>query len=299
MNDIKQLIFTIRDKQIMLDSDVARLYKYEVRAINQTVKRNINRFPEEFCFQLSEEEYDEVLKQKETNLLINSSQIVMSSTYKHRGTTYRPYVFSEQGIAMLSGLLKNDIAVNVSINIMNAFVDMRKFISSNKNLFERVITIENNINSKFLGYDKKFDELFDLLQTGKEFKQHIFFNGQIYDAYSLLVDIISQAQHEIIIIDNYVDKTILDLLSKKNKNVDVHIITNSNGILSKLDISKFNEQYPKLKITYSNDYHDRFIIIDNDIIYHCGASLKDLGKKIFGINKIEDKTLLNKIFVSH
>ena len=295
MNDIKQLIFNVRGMQVLLDSDVARLYGYETMRINETVKRNLNRFPEEFCFQLSEEEYDEVLKQRENPLLMNSSQIAMSPTYKHRGKRYRPNVFSEQGIAMLSGLLKNDIAVNVSINIMKAFVEMRKFISNNAGVFERLTKVEY----KLLEHDKNFNELFDLLQKEEEFKQHIFFNGQIYDAYSLLVDIISQAQHEIIIIDNYVDKTILDLLSKKNKNVEVHIITNTNGALSKLDISKFNEQYPKLKITYSNDYHDRFIIIDDDIVYHCGASLKDLGKKIFGINKIEDKTLLNKIFVSH
>ena len=293
MNNINNLIFIIRDKQVMLDSDVAKLYGYETKRINETVRRNLKRFPNDFCFQLTENEYTNIISLFEsTNELINnSSQIATSSTYKHRGSSYLPYAFTEQGIAMLSGLLKNDIAIEVSINIMKAFVEMRKFISNNDHIFERLTSIEY----KMLNYDRKFDELFDYLQKDKEFKQKIFYDGQIYDAHSLVIDIILKANNNIIIIDNYIDKTILDLLSKKKKDISVRIITNqTTNKLSNMDISKFNKQYPKLELEYNNTFHDRFIIID-DVIYHLGASIKDLGKKCFAINVMNDKSLLNKL----
>lgn len=292
-NEIKSLIYEIRGKQVILDSDVARFYDYETKKINQTVKRNIKRFPEEFCFQLTNEEM--------TSMNLRSQNVTsnLEKNNSYGGRRYLPYVFTEQGIAMLSGLLKNDIAIEISIKIMKAFVEMRKFISVNNNIFEKVIILENMVSTKFLEHDRKFEELFNLLQKDKEFNQKIFFEGQIYDSYSLLIDIIKDATKEIIIIDNYADKTILDLLSKKNDNVEVTIITSKNSKLLNLDIIKFNDQYPKLKIEYSSEFHDRFIIIDNNIIYHCGASLKDLGKKTFGINKIEDKRLLEKVFISN
>lgn len=292
-NEIKSLIYEIRGKQVILDSDVARFYDYETKKINQTVKRNIKRFPEEFCFQLTNEEM--------TSMNLRSQNVTsnLEKNNSYGGRRYLPYVFTEQGIAMLSGLLKNDIAIEISIKIMKAFVEMRKFISVNNNIFEKVIILENMVSTKFLEHDRKFEELFNLLQKDKEFNQKIFFEGQIYDSYSLLIDIIKDATKEIIIIDNYADKTILDLLSKKNDNVEVTIITSKNSKLLNLDIIKFNDQYPKLKIEYSSEFHDRFIIIDSNIIYHCGASLKDLGKKTFGINKIEDKRLLEKVFISN
>lgn len=283
---ISSLIYEIRGKQVMLDSDVAFLYGYEARAINQTVKRNIERFPEEFCFKLTVEEYKRLLNENSNN----SSQVVISSTYKHRGTIYTPNVFTEQGIAMLSGLLRNEIAVKVSINIMKAFVEMRKFITQNKDIFNRLTTVEYTL----LEHDKKIDKVFDLLEKDDIIKEKVFFNGEIYDAYSLVVDIIKNAKKRIIIIDNYIDKTTLDLLSKKNTNTSAIIITSQNCKLTKLDITKFNEQYPKLKVNYSNEYHDRFIIVD-DVIYHCGASFKDLGKKCFAITKLEDVSLLEKL----
>ena len=351
--NIRDLIFIIRDKQVMLDSDVAMLYGYETKVINQTVRRNIKRFPEEFCFRLTEEEYEELLNQREKKRLMNWSQFATSPnlneeevlrsqivTLKTQGETkfneiygqkpqilkgnslinvpnkyeilrsqfvtlkkesgsgkhrkYLPYAFTEQGIAMLSGLLKNDIAIKVSINIMNAFVEMRKFINANKNLFERVVTIENKMDTKFLEHDLKFDELFDYMHQPNKFTSKIFFGGQIYDAYSLLIDLIKQAKKSIVIIDNYLDKTILDILSKKIKNCDVLIITTNKCKLTDLDIDKFNKQYPSLKIEYSNNYHDRFIIID-ETVYHCGAYLKDLGNKVFAINKMNDKILLDKL----
>ena len=178
---------------------------------------------------------------------------------------------------MLSGLLKNDIAIQVSINIMNAFVELRKFIGSNGQVFERL----TNIEYKLLEHDKKFDIVFDELQKNEkeEFKQKIFFDGQIYDAYSLIIDIIKNAKTKILIIDNYIDDSILKMLSKKNKNVEVVILTSQTCDLTTLDINKFNKQYPTLKVAKTNKFHDRFIVIDNKELYHCGASLKDLEKK--------------------
>lgn len=280
--NIKNLIYTIRGKQVMLDSDVAMLYHYETKYINLAVKRNIERFPDNFCFQLTKEDFDNLRLQTSTS---------SSGKDNYGGRRYSPYVFTEQGIAMLSGLLKNEIAIKVSINIMNAFVEMRKFVTNNGQVFQDI----SNIKSKLLEHDKKFDEVFNELQRNSknEFKQKIFFNGQIYDAYSLIVDIIKKANKKILIIDNYIDETILKMLSKKALNVEVVIFTSDNCNLTKLDISKFNKQYPTLKIAKTNKFHDRFIIIDNTDLYHVGASLKDLGKKCFAISKMEDSNYID------
>lgn len=202
-----------------------------------------------------------------------------------------PYVFTEQGIAMLSGLLKNDIAVQVSINIMNAFVEMRKFLIQNGQIFERL----TNIEYKLLEHDKKFNEVFNQLQVEENIKQKIFFEGQIYDAYSLIIDIIKKANKKILIIDNYIDDSVLKMLTKKNNNVEVVILTSDKSNIQQIDIQKFNKEYPILKVAKTNKFHDRFIIIDNEEMYHLGASIKDLGKKCFGINKIEDVEIMEKI----
>ena len=276
--EIKSLIYTIRGKQVMIDSDVARLYHYETRRINETVKRNIERFPAEFCFQLTSKEY-ETLK----------SQIATSNT--RGGKQKLPYVFTEKGILMLSGLLKNNVAIEVSIKIVEAFVEMRKFLSSNGQLFERL----TNVEYKLLEHDKKFDQLFDQLQEEENIKQKIFFEGQIYDAYSLMIDIIKKASKKILIIDNYIDDSILKMLTKKNKNVEVVILTSNKSNIERLDIQKFNKEYPVLKVAKTNKFHDRFIIVDKKEMYHLGASIKDLGKKCFGINKIEDLDIIDKI----
>lgn len=194
---------------------------------------------------------------------------------------------------MLSALLKSEKAISVSINIMKAFIEMRKFIGNKSELFNLSAKIEH----KFIEYDQKFEIVFDELQNKRkeEFKQKIFFEGQIYDAYSLIIDIIKSAKSKILIIDNYIDDTILKMLSKKNKKVEVVILTSQNCDISRLDIQKFNKQYPILKIARTNQFHDRFIIIDNKELYHCGASLKDLGKKCFAINKMEDVSFIEKI----
>ena len=284
VENIKDLIYTIRGKQVMLDSNVAMLYHYSTKRINETVRRNKERFPDEFCFQLTDMETENLRSQFATSSLEKEN---------YGGRRYLPYVFTEQGIAMLSGLLRNEVAIQVSINIMNAFVEMRKFIANNAFVFQEI----NGMKTKLLEHDKKFDIVFDELQKDKqaEFKQKIFFKGQIYDAYSLVIDIIKRAKTKILIIDNYIDDSILKMLSKKNESVEVIILTSQNCNLNKLDISKFNKQYPSLKISYTNKIHDRFIVIDNKELYHCGASLKDLGKKCFAISKIEDMGYIKKM----
>ena len=282
--NIKNLIYTIRGKQVMLDSDVAMLYQYTTKSINKAMKRNINRFPEDFCFQLTEKEVENLRFQFGTSSLKKEN---------YGGRRYLPYVYTEQGISMLAGVLKNEIAVQVSINIIRTFIEMRKFISLNGKLFKRL----TNVECKILEHDKKFDIVFNELQKDEkmEFKQKIFFDGQIYDAYSLIIDIIKKAKQKILIIDNYIDDSILKMLSKKNQKVEVVILTLQNSKLNKLDITKFNKQYPVLKLAYTNKFHDRFIVIDNKELYHVGASLKDLGKKCFAISKIEDKEYLKRI----
>ena len=280
--DIKNLIYTIRGKQVMLDSDVARLYHYETKNINKAVKRNIERFPEDFCFQLTEEEFQTLRFQFGTS---------KQNEEFRGGRRYLPYVFTEQGIAMLAGVLKNDIAVKVSINIIKSFIEMRKFISSNGQLFDRL----TNVEYKLLEHDKKFDKVFDQLQNEENIKQKIFFEGQIYDAYSLIIDIIKKANRKILIIDNYIDDSVLKMLTKKNDKVVVVILTSEKSNIQKIDIQKFNKEYPILKVAKTNKFHDRFIVIDNKEMNHLGASIKDLGKKCFGINKIEDIEIINKI----
>ncbi len=288
--EIKNLIYTIRGKQVMLDSDVAMLYHYETKNVNKAVKRNIDRFPEDFCFQLTKDEMDKMWFQNGTTS--------KGENNKYRSEKYLPYAFTEQGIAMLSGVLKNDIAIEVSINIMRAFIEMRKFINTNKNLFEKVINIENKMDKKFIEQDKKFDIIFDQLQLEENIKQRIFFDGQIYDAYSLIIDIIKKANNKILIIDNYIDDSVLKMLTKKKTNVEVAILTSNKSNIQNIDIQKFNKEYPILKVAKTNKYHDRFIIIDNKEMYHLGASIKDLGKKCFGINKIEDMQIIEKIINS-
>ncbi len=283
---IRSMIYEVRGKQVMLDSDVARLYHTETRNINQTVKRNIERFPMEFCFRLNEEELR----------FLRSQFVILKKDGRGQHSKYLPYVFTEHGITMLAGLLKSEIAIKVNINIVNAFIEMRKFIINNNNILNRLITAEY----KLLEHDKKFDEVFNELQNNKEetITSKIFYNGQIYDAYSLIIKIIKEAKEKILIIDNYIDDTILEMLSKKDKEVEVVILTSNNCNLGKLDIEKFNKQYPTLKLAKTSIFHDRFIVIDSKKLYHIGASLKDLGKKCFGINRIEDINFIKTLKIT-
>ena len=299
--EIKKLIYTIRGKQVMIDNDVARLYHYTTKNINKAVKRNIERFPEEFCFQLTENEFQTLRfqigtsKQNESqNLRFQIETSKQSSEINNNlrgGRRYLPYVFTEQGIAMLAGVLKNDIAVKVSLNIINSFIEMRKFIASNGQVFERL----TNMEYKLLEHDKKFDIVFDQLQQEENIKQKIFFEGQIYDAYSLIIDIIKKANRKITIIDNYIDDSILKMLAKKNKNVEVTILTSIKSNIQNIDIQKFNKEYPTLKVVRTDKFHDRFVLLDSKEMYHLGASIKDLGKKCFAISKVENEEMINLI----
>ena len=283
--EIQSMIYTFRGRQVMLDSDLAMLYQVETKYLNRQRNRNAERFPEDFCFQLSKEEYEILRCQNVTSKNENGSG----------GRRYLPYVFTEQGIAMLSSVLKSEVAAKASINIMRAFVEMRKFLISNNEMFARLDRVE----LKQLETDKKLEEVFDYIATTKEVKQKIFFNGQIYDAFSLMVKIVEKAEKELILIDNYVDVNTLNILSKKKDGVNVLIVTSGNGNLTDKDVAKFNSQYPKLAVKISNDFHDRFFIIDRNEVYHIGASIKDAGKKSFGITKldVEDltKSLLAKV----
>lgn len=276
--EIQNMIYTIRGKQVMVDSDLATLYQVTTKRLNEQVRRNKNRFPSEFMFRLTAEEYE----------YLRSHFATSSEDNAHGGRRYMPYVFTEQGIAMLSAVLKSDIAVEVSVKIMNSFVEMRRFLISNQELFSRLDRIE----IKQLETDRKFEEVFNYMAANTEIKQIIFYDGQIYDAFSFIVGLIQKAKKEIILIDNYVDVNTLNILCKKNQNVDVVIVTAGKGNLSTKDITKFNAQYPKLSLKTATDFHDRFLILDKTEVYHIGASIKDAGKKSFGITKIEDKDLI-------
>ena len=269
--DIKNLIYTIRGKHVMLDSDVAMLYHYTTKNINKAVKRNIDRFPEDFCFQLTENEFETLRFQIGT-----SKQNLKINDELRGGRRYLPYVFTEQGIAMLAGVLKNDIAVKVSIDIIKSFIEMRKFISLNGQVFERL----TNVEYKLLEHDKKFDEVFNQLQLEESIKQIIFFEGQIWDSYSLIIDIIKKANNKILIIDNYIDDSVLKMLAKKKNNVEVVILTSDKSNIENLDVKKFNKEYPVLKIAKTNRFHDRFIVIDNKEMYHCRCFYKRFRKEM-------------------
>lgn len=273
---IETLIYEIRGKQVILDSDLAVLYQVETKRINEAVKNNPNKFPERFSWKLSDAESKKLLVE------------IFDRKNERRGGKYKnPRVFTEQGVAMLATILKSKVATEVSIRIMDTFVAMKRFISENKDIFKRLTTVEYEM----IECKDKIDELFDRLEPKTIEKQKIFFNGQIYDSYSLIIDLISNANSRIVIIDNYIDKSILDMLTYKKENIDVMLITN---YYNNLDIEKFNKQYLNLSIKCSNIFHDRFLIID-DTLYHLGASLKDLGKKCFAISKFEDINCLNYI----
>ena len=272
---IEDMIYEIRGKQVMLDSDLAKLYECAngTKTINLAVKRHINRFPERFMFQLTKDEYYEILRFQFETLELEQGKY----------SKYLPYVFTEQGVAMLATVLRTPVAEEVSIRIMDAFVAMRKYISTN--LIE-----QKYINDLVLKDSKRIDLLEDAFSSFKDENNHIFFEGQIYDAYSLMMKIFEKAKESIIIIDNYIDKNILDILSKTNKQVT--LITNKYKIQ---DYEKYKEQYSNVTLVVNSSFHDRFIILDKKDLYHSGASFKDLGKKCFAITKIESKEILDSL----
>ena len=272
---IEDLIYEIRGKKVMLDSDLAKQYKVETKVLMQAVKRNIERFPDNFMFQLTNREYDDL-----------RSQIVTSKV--RGGRRYNPYVFTEQGVAMLSGLLHSKTAIQTSINIINTFVKMRHFIKDS--LLE-----QKYINNLVIEHDERLkiiEETFDKLEEKRNVNE-IYYNGQIYDAYSKIKDIFKNATKKLIIVDSYADKTLLDII--KTLNVDVIIITKKDNLLTKQDIEKYNKQYHNLKVIFNNSFHDRYFIIDNKTMYHCGASINRIGYKTFSINLIGDKEAFNSL----
>ena len=270
--EIKNLIYTIRGKQVMLDSDLASLYQVETKNLNKAVKRNTERFPASFCFQLTEEEVENLRFQ------------IGTSSLSYGGRRYLPYVFTEQGVAMASAILRSDIAVKVSVEIMEAFVEMRRMLASNASLFHRLDKIE----LKQLEADQKFEEIFKALESDKlHSEKGIFYNGQVFDAYAFVSDIVRNAKNSIILLDNYVDDTVLTLLGKRNDDVTATIYTKSINNQLRLDVQRYNSQYPLIEIEIFSDAHDRFLIIDGTELYHIGASLKDLGKKWFAFSRMD------------
>lgn len=286
---IESRIFSIRDNQVMIDRDLAEMYQVEVKRLNEQVKRNIERFPESFRFQLTEGEKNE--------LVANCDRF---DTLKH--SSNNPYVFTEQGVAMLSAVLRSETAIKVSIQIINAFVEMRKVIANHSGLLQRMDGVER----KLVETDQKFEQVFKALERKDNIPtQGVFFDGQVFDAYELASKIIRSAKSSIVLIDNYVNETTLTHLSKKAKNVRVHLLTKipstGSGQASKqlkLDVQKANEQYGHFELKTFTQSHDRFLIIDGKEVYHLGASLKDLGKKWFAFSKMETQSvesMLNSI----
>ncbi len=271
---IENMIYEIRGKKVMLDSDLAKLYNVETKRINEAVKNNIEKFPERYCFKLSDNESD--------NLLVE----IFDQKIEKRGGKYKnPRVFTEQGVYMLATILKSKEATKITIAIMDAFVVMKKIINTSliEQKYFNELTIKNTEDIKLL------QESFDKLNI-KESNNHIFYEGQIYDAYSLLIDILSKAKKEMIIIDNYAGKKLFDII--RNINVKVKIYTENIDDISK---EKYEKQYSNIEIINTNIFHDRFIIIDNKVLYHSGASFKDLGKKCFAITKIVDNNILEEL----
>ena len=280
-DDIQNLIFHIRNQQVMIDRDLAEMYGVETKVLNQAVKRNIERFPDLFRFQLTEKENNELITNCDRFRNLRS-QSVTSST--QGGRRYLPYAFTEQGVAMLSAVLRSNTAIKVSIQIMQAFVEIKKFIATNAGIFQRL----ENIEKKQFIADEKFEKIFKALEN-KELipNKNIFYNGQIFDAYTLIADIIRSAKKSIILIDNYIDDTVFKQLAKRKKKVKAVIYTQTINKIVKQDLQKHNAQYPKIEIKKLITSHDRFMIIDDKTVFHFGASLKDTGKKWFAFSKLE------------
>ena len=286
-DDIKRRIFTVRGQQVMLDRDLAEYFGTTTGNLNRAMKRNIKRFPEKFCFQLTKEEYYGILR----------CQTGILELEQGKYSKYLPFVYTEQGIAMLTSVLHTERAIAASISIMEAFVEMRHFIANNAALFDRISGVELRQLEYQKQTDKKFDRLFEYIGEHTETLQKIFFDGQIYDAFSLLTELIQKAEQEIILIDGYVDVGTLNLLAKKQSGVAVTIYTFTKTKLTAQDVAAFNAQYPNLEVKHTNIFHDRFLILDGKTVYHIGASLKDAGKKCFGISLMKDMAgeLLKKL----
>lgn len=298
-SQIRSMIYTIRGEQVMLDSELAELYETETKYLNRAATRNKDRFPEDFRFQLTADEYDSLRCQIDPS----SGDLRKFAT---GGRRYMPYVYTEQGVAMLSSVLRGGTAIDVSVHIMRAFVEMRHFIADNAHMFEQI----RSVNHRQIEYqtktdrrlgdiqrstDERFERIFDYMEAHKEPNQKVFFEGQVYDAFELLVDLVQQAKKSIVLVDGYVDMGTLNILAKKGEGVSVTIWTHRKTKLTTRDIETFNAQYPELSVRHTERFHDRFLIFDGTEGYLVGASLKDAGKKSFAITRIEDASIIGAI----
>ncbi len=296
LDNVTNLIYSIRGNQVMVDRDLAEMYQVETKVLNQAVKRNIVRFPDSFRFQLTESEVKELVAKSDQyghlgskNTMPNSrSQNVTLKTKHGQNIKYLPYAFTEQGVAMLSAVLRSETAVKVSIQIINAFVEMRKLIAGHSGLIQRMEGIEK----KQIQTDQKFEQIFEALER-KDVIPHqgVFFDGQVFDAYELASKIIRSAKQNILLIDNFINENTLTHLSKKGKGVRVLLLTKTISKQMSLDVQKANEQYGQFELKLFTQSHDRFLIIDGVEIYHLGASLKDLGRKWFAFSKMEKESV--------
>ena len=275
--EVGNRIFNIRGVQVMIDRDLAEMYSVETKVLNQAVKRNIERFPSIFRFQLSGDERIELV-----------TICDRFDSLKH--ATVNPYAFTEQGVAMLSAVLRSETAVKVSIQIMTAFVEMRKVVQSNAALFQRLDKVE----LRQLEADQKFDQIFKALESkNPQPDTGIFFDGQVFDAWVFVTGLVKRTKTSLRLIDNYVDETVLTLLTKRSPGVEATIYTQRITPQLQLDLNKHNAQYPAIQIRLLADSHDRFLVIDDKELYHIGASLKDLGKKWFAFSRMD--SLINEI----
>ena len=275
---VREKIYHVRGFQVMLDSELSEIYGIETKVFNQAVKRNEVRFPESFRFQLTADEYQ----------ALRSQLVTLKDLSRGQHRKYMPYVFTEQGVAMLSAVLKSKTAIEVSVQIMQSFVEMRNFFASHGDLVMKIQHIERNQILHEAKTQEKFEAIFSALEEKPMIaNQGIFFDGQVFDAYLFVSKLIRSAKKSIILLDNYIDETVLEQLSKANKNIKIFILTKNITSNLKLDVSKYNAQHTKIELIQFGLSHDRFLIVDQHDIYHIGASLKDLGKKWFAFSKLE------------
>ena len=300
LKEIEERIFCIRGVQVMIDKDLADFYGVETKALNQAVKRNIGRFPERYRFQLTKEEqlYYNSLRSQFVTLNNLKSQIATSSL-RGKHSKYNSYAFTEQGVSMLASVLKSETAVQTSIKIIDAFVAMRHFMQKNAKLFVEIDNIKQHLiqtDVHLTENDKKIERVLTLLEKNHEVdKQRLFFDGQIYDAFSFMVSLVKKAKKEIFLIDNYAGIGTLDVLSKKKENVDVQLFTSKKAKITQYDIEKFNSQYPTITLNYTETFHDRFLIIDSSTAYSIGSSVKDAGKRCFAVTQINEEWMVKMI----
>lgn len=287
---IRNMIYTVRGQQVMLDSNLADLYGVETKVLNQAVSRNSKRFPDRFCFRVTREEAEG----------LRSQIVTLHPELGEQGTWWRymPRVFTEQGVSMLSAVLRSDTAIDVSVRIMDAFVEMRHFIASNAAMFEQIRTIELRQLEYQKTTDERFERVFDYMETHEAPNQKVFFDGQVYDAFELLVSLVQRAKREIVLVDGYVDTGTLNILAKKTSGVSVTVWTHPKTSLTKSDVATFNAQYPALEVRHTASFHDRFLILDGADGYLVGASLKDAGKKSFAVARLEDSSIVESIIAA-